>query len=45
MAELADIQNEDIRYEIEEYLERDEEIDRNVELFARVYLIRALFFL
>ena len=36
MAELADIQNEDIRYEIEEYLERDEEIDRNVELFARV---------
>ena len=36
MAELADIENEDIRYEIEEYLERDEEIDRNVDLFARV---------
>jgi len=36
MAELTDIQNEDIRYEIEEYLERDEEIERNIELFARV---------
>jgi 5-methyltetrahydrofolate--homocysteine methyltransferase len=36
MAELSDITNETIRSEIEEYLERPEEIARNVELFARV---------
>ena len=34
MAELSDIQNETIRFEIEEYVERPEEIERNVELFA-----------
>ena len=36
MAELSDIANEFIREEIEEYLERPEEIERNIELFARV---------
>ncbi len=36
MAELSDIGNEFIRQEIEEYLERPEEIERNIELFARV---------
>ena len=36
MAELSDITNEFIRQEIEEYLERPEEIERNIELFARV---------
>jgi 5-methyltetrahydrofolate--homocysteine methyltransferase len=36
MAELSDIQNEDIRYEIGEYLERPEEIERFIELFAAV---------
>ena len=36
MAELSDIGNELIRQEIEEYLERPEEIERNIELFARV---------
>ena len=36
MAELSDIGNEYIRQEIEEYLERPEEIERNIELFARV---------
>ncbi|MFT5365716.1 MAG: 5-methyltetrahydrofolate--homocysteine methyltransferase [Candidatus Latescibacterota bacterium] len=36
MAELTDVENEFIRSEIEEYLERPEEITRNVELFARV---------
>lgn len=35
MAELSDITNETIRYEIEEYLEIPQEIDRNVELFSR----------
>ncbi len=35
MAELGDIQNEFIRAEIEEYLERPEEIERNIELFSR----------
>ena len=35
MAELGDIANEIIREEIAEYLERPEEIERNVELFAR----------
>ena len=34
MAELSDIGNAFIRGEIEEYLERPEEIARNVELFA-----------
>lgn len=36
MAELSDIANEFIREEIEEYLERPEEIERNIELFARI---------
>ncbi len=36
MAELSDIANEFIRQEIEEFLERPEEIARNIELFARV---------
>jgi len=36
MAELSDIGNEFIRQEIEEYLERPEEIVRNIELFARI---------
>ena len=35
MAELADILNEIIREEIAEFLERPEEIERNVALFAR----------
>ena len=35
MAELSDIANASIREEIEEYLERPEEIARNVEIFAR----------
>ncbi len=34
MAELRDIQNEFIRTEIEEYLERPEEIERNIVLFS-----------
>lgn len=36
MAELSDIANEFIREEIEEYLERPEEIERNIELFAGI---------
>jgi len=36
MAQLADITNEFIREEIEEYVERPDEIERSVELFARV---------
>ena len=36
MAELSDIANEFIREESEEYLERPEEIARNIELFARI---------
>jgi 5-methyltetrahydrofolate--homocysteine methyltransferase len=36
MAELSDIANEFIRQEIEEYLERPEEVERNIALFARV---------
>jgi 5-methyltetrahydrofolate--homocysteine methyltransferase len=36
MAELTDIANETIRREIEEYLDRPEEIERNVGLFVRV---------
>ena len=35
MAELSDIQNDFIRAEIEEYLERPEEIERNIQLFSR----------
>ena len=36
MAELSDIQNQTIQDEIEEYLERADEIERFTELFARV---------
>ncbi len=36
MAELSDIANALIRAEIEEFLERPDEIERNVALFARV---------
>lgn len=36
MAELKDIENDFIRAEIEEYLDRPEEIERNIELFSRV---------
>ena len=36
MAVLADISNEFIREEIEEFLERPEEVGRSIELFARV---------
>ncbi len=36
MPELEDIENEDIRYEIAEYLERPEEIERFIGLFAGV---------
>jgi len=36
MAELSHIANEFIRQEIDEFLERPEEIERNIELFARV---------
>ena len=36
MAELADVQNEFIRNEIEEYLERSEEMAFNIDLFAGV---------
>ena len=36
MAELSDIANAVIRDEIEEFLERPDEIERNVALFARV---------
>ncbi len=36
MPELSDIQNEDIRFEIEEYLERPEEIERFIGLFSRI---------
>ena len=35
MAQLSDIANETIRAEIEEFIERPEEIERNVELFSR----------
>lgn len=35
MAELADIENEFIRTEIEEFLERPEEIERNITLFSK----------
>lgn len=36
MSELSDISNEFIREEIEEYIERPDEFERSVELFARV---------
>ena len=36
MANLTDIVNETIRHEIEEYIERPNEVERNVELFARI---------
>jgi 5-methyltetrahydrofolate--homocysteine methyltransferase len=36
MAQLADVTNEFIREEIEEYIQRPDEIERIVELFARV---------
>ena len=36
MPELKDITNEFIRDEIEEYIERPDEYQRSVELFARV---------
>jgi 5-methyltetrahydrofolate--homocysteine methyltransferase len=36
MSELTDITNEFIREEIEEYIERPDEFERSVELFARV---------
>tara|TARA_A100001037_G_scaffold75197_1_gene67411 strand:+ start:837 stop:1592 length:756 start_codon:yes stop_codon:yes gene_type:complete len=35
MAKLSDIQNETIRAEIEEYLDRPEEVERNIELFSK----------
>ena len=35
MVQLSGIANETIRAEIEEFLERPEEIERNVELFSR----------
>ena len=35
MADLKNIANEIIRREIEEYVERPDEIERNVELFSR----------
>ena len=36
MAELADVANETIRYEIEEFIERPDELERTIELFSRV---------
>lgn len=35
MAELSDVENEYIRAEIEEFLERPEEIERNIDLFSK----------
>ena len=35
MANIADIQNEFIREEIEEFIERPEEIERTVSVFAK----------
>ena len=35
MAQLSDIVNETVRAEIEEFLDRPEEIERNIELFSR----------
>ncbi len=34
MAKLSDIQNEDLRFEIEEYLEQPSEIERFIDMFA-----------
>ena len=36
MAELSDIANETIHYEIEEFIERPDELERNINLFAGV---------
>ena len=36
MAELSDIANETIQYEIEEFIERPDELERNINLFAGV---------
>ena len=36
MADLQDISNEKIRQEIEEFVENPDEIERNIEIFARV---------
>ena len=36
MAELSDITNETIQYEIEEFIERPDELERNITLFAKV---------
>ncbi len=36
MAKLEDVSNQTIREEIEEYLERPEEIERNIEAFAKI---------
>jgi len=36
MAELSDISNETIRYEIEEFIERADELERNITLFSKV---------
>ena len=36
MADLQDISNEKIRQEIEEFVENPDEIERNIETFARV---------
>ncbi len=36
MAELSDIANETIQYEIEEFIERPDELERNITLFASV---------
>ena len=35
MAQLSDVQNEFLREEIEVFLERPEEIERNIELFSK----------
>ncbi len=35
MAELSDVSNEDLRFEIEEYLERPEEIQRFIDMFSQ----------
>jgi 5-methyltetrahydrofolate--homocysteine methyltransferase len=36
MAELSDVVNETIQYEIEEFIERPDELERNITLFAKV---------
>ena len=51
MTEVTDIANEIIRKEIEEYIERPEEVERNVNTFSsrkknlRFFLIRKYFIL